>query len=72
MAWLACAILGTEVLITVKYGTGMFPNPWPYPIVAVWSTALGLFGAWILFYWGYWVWRSPSKSTKITNNKKQQ
>jgi len=61
MAWLASAILGTEVLISLKYGTGMFPNPWPTHIVLTWSVALALFGLWIIFYWGFWIWRKKKK-----------
>ena len=43
MAWLASAILGTELLICIKYGKGMYPNPWPSHIVLIWSVALGSF-----------------------------
>jgi len=52
MAWLCCAICGVEVLVSVKFSKGEFPNP-PPPIV-VWSWGIflvvGAVGAIIFFY----------------------
>lgn len=61
MAWLASAILGTELLICIKYGKGMYPNPWPSHIVLIWSVALGSFAIFSIVYWGYWVRRNNTK-----------
>ena len=61
MAWLSSAILSLEVLISVKFGKGMFPVPWPFPVVAAWSAALVVFFLWCVFYWGFWIRRVDKK-----------
>ena len=62
MAWLGGAILGLELLITIKYGQGMFPTPWPAPVIIAWSVAFFLFTTWTI-YW-YFI-RLPRK---VKNN----
>lgn len=54
MAWLAGAILLLEVLVCVKYGKGLYPNPWPRPVLLAWGAAGLLFALWCAVYWLWW------------------
>jgi phosphatidylserine synthase 2 len=49
-AWTGVAIAFVEMLVIVKFGHGMFPQPWPTTVVACWST-VG-----ILFIIGFSIW----------------
>ena len=42
-AWLAIAMSTVETLIVVKFGKGMFPNPWPRTTLLVWAAVLSVF-----------------------------
>jgi len=44
-AWLGGAIALVETLIIIKFGRGLFPQPWPRTVVAVWSTVGVVAGA---------------------------
>ena len=44
-AWLAAAVVFAETLICVKFGRGMFPEPWPPRVLWAWGIALGAFSA---------------------------
>ena len=43
-AWLACAVVLAECLVCVKFGRGMFPEPWPPRVLWAWGSFLGVFG----------------------------
>ena len=49
-AWTGVAIAFVEMLVIVKFGHGMFPQPWQTTVVACWST-VG-----ILFIIGFSIW----------------
>lgn len=55
-AWLGMAIAFIETLAAVKYGHGLFPQPWPREVVVAWATGVVvfclLFGTWtVRYYW---------------------
>lgn len=55
-AWTAVAIAFVETLIIIKFGHGMFPQPWPTKVLVAWGTAaavfLVVFSTWSFrFYW---------------------
>jgi phosphatidylserine synthase 2 len=52
-AWLALAIALVETLVCIKFGKGLFPQPWPREVVLAWSIAGSIFA--VLF--GVWCWR---------------
>jgi len=41
-AWLGLALAVVETLVVMKFGHGLFPEPWPTKTVAIWSTVLGV------------------------------
>lgn len=41
-AWLGSAVVLTEVLIIVKFGRRMFPEPWPPRVLYVWVAFLAI------------------------------
>ncbi|KAK9815001.1 hypothetical protein WJX73_004520 [Symbiochloris irregularis] len=43
-AWLACAVVLAETLVCVKFGRGMFPEPWPPRVLWAWGSFLAVFG----------------------------
>ena len=43
-AWLATAVVFTETLICIKFGRGMFPEPWPPRVLWAWGIFLSVFG----------------------------
>ena len=54
-AWLGLALAVVETLVVMKFGSGLFPDPWPAKTKAIWGTAFGvssvLFVVWsIKFY----------------------
>jgi hypothetical protein len=56
-AWLAGAVLFTEILIVIKFGRGEFTAPFPEHVVLAWS----IFGAVLftgLIVWQVWIWSS--------------
>ncbi|PRW57106.1 Phosphatidylserine synthase 2 isoform A [Chlorella sorokiniana] len=42
-AWLALAIALVETLVCIKFGKGLFPQPWPREVVLAWSIAGSIF-----------------------------
>lgn len=44
-AWLGVAIALVETLTIVKFGRGLFPQPWPRTVLLVWGTVLAVSAA---------------------------
>jgi phosphatidylserine synthase 2 len=71
-AWLGMAIAFVETLAAVKFGHGLFPEPWPRRVVVAWGTGLAafclVFGMWtVKFYWLNG--RSRAKSSGLEKSK---
>jgi hypothetical protein len=54
-AWLAMAIAFVETLAVVKFGAGLFPQPWPRRVLLAWGSVAAVFavvfGTWcVRFY----------------------
>jgi hypothetical protein len=76
MAWLASAIMGTEVLINIKFGSGLYTAPTPQYIVYSWAIGLSALVIWFVVYFGFYrtsskpkLVRKPSH-TKLTAQQK--
>ena len=41
-AWLGLALAVTETLVAIKFGNGLFPDPWPYKTKAIWGSVLSV------------------------------
>lgn len=55
-AWLGMAVAFVETLAAIKFGHGLFPQPWPKHVLVAWSTAtavfLIVFSTWTVRYYG--------------------
>jgi hypothetical protein len=51
-AWLGVAIALVETLIAIKFGKGMFPQPWPTKVLVVWGV-VGVALAAVLLVWSF-------------------
>jgi len=63
MAWMCCACLCSEILIEVKYGKGMFPNPHPPHIIGFWVVLSAIAITWGIYSYGvpkFSMWNSTS------------
>ena len=53
-AWLGIAISFVETLAVVKFGKGLFPQPWPRKVLRAWGGVVALcavtFGTWCVRY----------------------
>eukprot|EP01028_Stygiella_incarcerata_P006204 TRINITY_DN2536_c0_g1_i2.p1 TRINITY_DN2536_c0_g1~~TRINITY_DN2536_c0_g1_i2.p1 ORF type:complete len:176 (+),score=36.89 TRINITY_DN2536_c0_g1_i2:548-1075(+) len=49
-AWIALATITLEVVISMKFGRGMFNAPIPWHVYAPWMTCLILFPLWAFLY----------------------
>lgn len=60
-AWLGVALAITETLVSIKFGRGMFPEPWPRSTLIAWGTVAGLFTL-VMTIWSIRFYsRQPSK-----------
>merc|ERR1711916_405497 len=50
MAWMCCAIAGTELMVIFKFGRGMFVNPIPPLVFYGWMTAIVGFIVWFIIF----------------------
>lgn len=50
-AWLATAVALAETLLCLKFGAGMFPEPWPARVLWAWGLSSALFVA-FMAAWG--------------------
>jgi len=57
-SWLCAAIMGTEALVWIKFGKGMFPNATPPVIFWGWTISAVVFLLWAFWYFGI---RKPSQ-----------
>lgn len=67
-AWLAMAIAVVETLVAVKFGKGMFPQPWPRRVVLAWGTAAGVFA--VVFC--AWCWQFYVVAPRRQRQRRQQ
>eukprot|EP00879_Flechtneria_rotunda_P017039 GHRR01017845.1.p1 GENE.GHRR01017845.1~~GHRR01017845.1.p1 ORF type:complete len:209 (+),score=63.13 GHRR01017845.1:141-767(+) len=44
-AWLALAMTALETMISIKFGRGLYPNPWPRKVLVAWGVAAAAFWA---------------------------
>ncbi len=51
-AWLGIAIACAETAAAVKFGRGLFPAPWPRPVLAGWGAAAAVFAV-TFSIWSY-------------------
>eukprot|EP00890_Picochlorum_soloecismus_P005894 jgi/Picsp_1/6305/NSC_03654-R1_protein len=51
-AWTAAAIAFVETLTVIKFGHGLFPQPWPTKVLIAW-TSVGIIFAVTLLTWSY-------------------
>jgi len=51
-SWMCAAMMGMEVLVWVKFGKGMFPNPAPPEIFWSWVISVAVFLIWAFWYFG--------------------
>lgn len=53
-AWLGLGLALVETMVSIKFGKGLFPAPWPRPVLLAWGTAGAVaattFIAWTLRY----------------------
>mmetsp|Transcript_8185 Transcript_8185/g.17545 ORF Transcript_8185/g.17545 Transcript_8185/m.17545 type:complete len:457 (-) Transcript_8185:169-1539(-) len=49
-AWMAIAITCLETLCSIKFGRGLYLQPWPPTVVAVWTSAAVLLLTWLLVW----------------------
>ena len=49
-AWLAAAVAFAETLVCIKFGHGMFKEPWPATTLYVWGILAGVSSA-AIFAW---------------------
>lgn len=60
-AWLGVAVAITETLVSIKFGHGMFPEPWPRSTLLAWGTVTGLFTV-VMAIWSVWFYsKQPAK-----------
>jgi phosphatidylserine synthase 2 len=54
-AWLAAAVAFVETLVCIKFGHGMFPEPWPKITLQVWGAVTTVFAigmtTWSVLRW---------------------
>lgn len=67
MSWMCAAICVMEVLVCVKFGRGMFPNPHPPVVIWSWAIAIAAFLIWGVWYYGI---RPKKKKHSEKQNKK--
>jgi len=48
--WIAIATTCVETMCAIKFGRGLYPNPWPRSVVLAWSIGLGV-GVLVLVGW---------------------
>jgi phosphatidylserine synthase 2 len=53
-SWMCAAMMGMEVLVWIKFGVGMFPNPTPPVIFWSWTISCVSFFLWAVWYFGYY------------------
>jgi len=61
-AWLAMAIALAETLTVIKFGKGLFPQPWPRKVLVAWGS-VGLLFAVIMTVWcvRFYILKSPPR-----------
>lgn len=69
-AWLGLALAVVETLVVMKFGHGLFPEPWPTKTVAIWSTALGVSSA-ILIVWSIKFYLIDKRHLKGLNTRRK-
>ncbi|TPX35235.1 hypothetical protein SmJEL517_g02309 [Synchytrium microbalum] len=62
-AWMACANIGTELLICIKFGRGEFPQPFPLPVKVFWAIVVFLLIAYPVYQFGYRPMRLKTKAS---------
>ncbi|KAJ1513543.1 hypothetical protein HMI54_014859 [Coelomomyces lativittatus] len=62
-AWLVVVMVCTEVLICIKFGSDMFPEPFPLPIIIFWTTFLAALVGYAIFHFGI-----PATKEFLKNN----
>lgn len=72
-AWLGVAIAFVETMVVIKFGRGMFPQPWPKKVLITWGLAIGGLTA-ILTVWSinYYILdhsKTPRKAAKVTTKR---
>jgi phosphatidylserine synthase 2 len=62
-AWLALAMMFLETLLSIKFGRGLYTQPWPWAVVAAWGLAGALFAVG-LAVWQLRLWRRAGGAAK--------
>jgi hypothetical protein len=62
-AWLYCSMAVVETAVVIKFGRGMFPEPWPAHVLWFWGTVVSAFTV-IMSLWVLRV-RSRVESAKV-------
>jgi len=68
-SWLCAAVMGMEVLLWLKFGQGMFPNPTPPLIFWGWTISTAVFLLWCFWYFGYY---KPAKAKRQSSEPKKK
>lgn len=62
------AIAFVETLTAVKFGHGMFPQPWPTSVLLTWGTAISGFAI-FMSIWSILHWKKMNESQKKTEKR---
>eukprot|EP00878_Enallax_costatus_P043711 GHUV01051770.1.p1 GENE.GHUV01051770.1~~GHUV01051770.1.p1 ORF type:complete len:341 (+),score=51.35 GHUV01051770.1:106-1128(+) len=49
-AWIALALIAVETMVSVKFGRGLYPAPWPPAVLISWAVFITLSGGFLLLW----------------------
>lgn len=71
-AWTAAAIAFVETLIVIKFGHGLFPQPWPTRVLVAWSSVAIIFAVTLLTWsYRYYILGIRGKNATLQSGKKK-